>query len=283
MRPIRQVIASNQQFKYISVTEDENRMVVRILLPLPKNTKVTTSSSKILSTELLLGNIIELFGEWFKVVAEGCFDRTSRIGKLWWKIGANIQFITNPSLVNRGIISVVSKHDCEAHSYERSTEWLHRIGCQGIAQVYCRSSNDTIIKAAKSFATDSQGKCFTNFDTSRIVKMDSKTLHENKDASKFLVLSANLKSPETMLANSRVTCYVEMYKNCGEAIEKDCNGDALFIDTTAGYIPQRKIIMREGEGQFELFSAGLTPGEEIELQLKEHNGYILAKNIIKVV
>ena len=284
IRPIRLVHAKNQIYKYVSVTADESKMMVRVLTPVPKDAgNPEVSSSDILTTNPIRNRYIDLNGQLYYVNAEGCFDKNSRIGKKWWKPCANIQFIVNPLLVNQGIVEVISKRDCCAHSYERSTEWISRIGYQGIAQIYCRSVNDSVPEAAKSFAVDEEGQCFTNFDLSNIVEMSCEELHKNKDASKFLVLSFKLNLPEKIEPNKEYECSFEIYKDLGQSLEKDTDDNWFEIKSLAGYIPQRKIYVKDGIGKFKFKSLDLVPGDKVDIQLLDQTGYICTQETIEVV
>ena len=61
IRPIRLVHTKNQTYKYVSVTADKSKMMVRVLTPVPKDSgNPEVSSSDILTTISIRNRYIEL-------------------------------------------------------------------------------------------------------------------------------------------------------------------------------------------------------------------------------
>lgn len=285
MRPVRFIQLDNFDYSYLSVTEDENRMVVRILTLLPKHSpvkKVNVNSQDVLTTADLLWKVVELDGAKYQVTGQGIFDKTSRLGKLWWKPNANIQFIVNPATFYTGRIEVISKREVSFDNGEKSPDWLKRQGFVGIAQVFCRSSSDRVDEASKSFTCNTIGRVYTNIESSRIKWVDSDYM-KREDRSEFLILQHNLKVPQSMPVNSTSAAYFEIYKENTGTIAEECDGDYWYVDCTGGYIPQRKIKVEKGRGQFTISSLLMTPGDVIEVKLKDHTGFTCATNFINVV
>ena len=283
MRPIRQVIAENLRYKYLSIAEDENRAVVRILLPVPADTAhPDVDEREFFSTQSILYRYVTRDDTLFYVSAEGIFDKTSRLGRLWWKPGANIQFITNTTLANQGVISVVSKHDCVPDSGERSTEWLQRIACQGLFQLYCRSSSESIAEAAQSFASDKDGKVYTNIDTTRIRPMTAAALHADPDASRFLMTIPVLSLPARVAPFQEFEGLLTLYRGEDNRIAEECSGDWWLVDALSGYVSTRKVVVDKGIGRFRARALDLRPGEVMELRVLDQAGHVFSSASISV-
>ena len=276
-RPIRQVIGTGLRFKYLSVTEDMNRLMVRILLPVPSETAFSPmSEEEVYSTKELLHHYVKLQDTLYFIQAEGAFDRTSRLGKLWWEAGANIEFITDTYMANQGRISVVSKHRCEPNSLERSTEWLKRVGKQGLCQIYCRTQAENIIDAAKSFATDRGGKVFTNVDTSRLIPMTTQALHDNPKASNFLITHPIIQVPDIVSPYEPFAGRITLIRGEDGQVATECNDDIWIVDAWAGYVINKKVRVKNGVGYFWARALDLEDGDTMEFEVKDLAGHVFA-------
>ena len=285
MRPIRFIQLDNYPYYYISVTSNENKMVVRLLQPLPKSDvmkRINISSSEILTTNSILWKVGNFNGEKYQIVGEGIFDKTSKLGKKWWKPNANIQFVVNPVTFNIGRIEVISKREVSFDNGEKSPDWLRRMGYTGIAQVFCQSSLDSVEEASKSFTCNKKGKVFTNIAPERIVFYTSKDM-EREDRSEFLILQHNLIVPKEIPSNTTTECYVEIYKENKGIPATNVNNEYLIIESSAGYIPNKKVHILNGKGKFKINSLLLSPGDTIELSLKDESNFVLTTNSIKVI
>ena len=275
MRPIRQVVAQNLRYKYISISEDETKLTVRTLLPVPLDTaNPDVDEALFYSTASLLNRYVNLNRTLFFINAEGTFDKESRLGKRWWKPGANIQFLINTTLANQGVISVVSKHQCLPDTEERSTEWLKRIGCQGLCQLYCRSASESIIDAAKSFACDMKGKVFTNMDTSRIIGITAEDLASNYEASNCLMTHPVISVPESVRPDDVFEGALMLIRGEDGQIATECNGDWWVVEALAGYVAHRKVVVENGVGYFSARAMDLLDGDVMDFQVKDQVGHI---------
>lgn len=284
MRPIRQVVAPNLRYKFVSIAEDENKLTVRLLHPVPADTaNPDVDESLFYSTTSLLYRYVRLDGQLFYITAEGSFDKESRLGAKWWKPGANIEFITNTTLANQGLISVVSKHQCYPNTEERSTEWLKRLGCQGLCQIYCRSSSESVRDAAKSFACDEQGKVYTNMDTARFVAITSDYLEANHEASGFLITHPVLSVPKTVKPEATFECVLMLFRGEDGQVATECTGDWWIVESLAGYVAHRKVVVEQGVGYFTARAMDLLDGDVMDFLVKDQAGYVFctAKTEIK--
>lgn len=286
MRPIRCIKLKKFKFKYVSITEDSNRMVVRILRLLPKldiSVNPNVSSSKLLTTEELLNSVICIEDRKFHVVGEGVFDKRNRLHSLWWKPMANIQFVINPVKFNQtGVIDVISKRDCSFDNGEKSPDWSDRNSYYCLAQIYVRSANDSLIETAKSFPMHKEGNLYTNMNTARFVYKTEKDMVDELNRSKFLGLEFNLRVPKEVPSNSVFDCEVEIFRGDTLELATECDGDFWNLDSSAGYIPKRKIKVNKGKFSFKCSSLLVNSEDEIEIYLKDLANHVCAKNTVKV-
>jgi hypothetical protein len=285
-RPIRCINYPLFKYRHVSITEDENRFVVRILTLLPKldtNYQINCNSNDILSTNILLNRVLELNGNKFKVIGEGIFDKAKRLHKLWWKPMANIQFVIDPVIFNAtGKINVISKRECSQDNGEKSPDWADRHGYTCLAQLYVRSSNDSVIDVAKSFPIHPEGSLYTNMDQSRFVNKYPEDMKDELNRSRFVGLDFNLVLPKVVKPNTLFDCFVEIYRGNTPEIATECDGDYWLVDSSAGYIPNRKIKVNKGKFSFKCSSLMLNSGDIIEIYLKDLIGHICAKHSIEV-
>lgn len=276
-RPIRQVVGTGLRFKYLSITEDLNRLMVRILVPVPSDTAFTQMGEDVFfSTQEILHHYVKLQDTLYFVQAEGVFDRTSRLGKLWWEAGANIEFITDTYMANQGRISVVSKHRCDPNTLERSTEWLKRLGKQGLCQVYCRTQSESIVEAAKSFVTDREGKIFTNVDTARLVQMTTQELKDNPKASNFLITHPIIQVPDIVSPYEPFAGRITLIRGEDGQVATECNDDIWIVDAWAGYVVNKRVRIKNGVGYFWARALDLEDGDTMALEVRDLAGHVYA-------
>lgn len=281
-RPVRQIVGEGLCFKYLSITEDENRLMVRILVPVPNDMAHSdVSDQDFFSTKVLLHRYIKQDNVLFFVQAEGCFDRTSDLGRKWWESGANIEFITDSYLANQGIISVVSKHRCYPNSLERSTDWLRRLGKQGLCQIYCRTQNESIVNAAKSFTTDIEGRTYTNIDKKRLVIMSTDELNSNPLASSFLITHPIIQIPDFVNPYEPFAGRITLFRGEDKQVATECNGDFWMVEALSGYIPNRIVKIVNGIGYFWARALDLEDGDVMEIRVADMAGHIF--NSVKAI
>ena len=244
MRPVRCIHLDGLKYKYLSIVETKDTMVVRVLYPmLSSDGRELGNSNDILTNKMLLWELLDLNGQLFQVVAEGIFDLKIPTHRQWFKSNANICFVVNAAMPN-GVISVVPQHLVAGNTFEHTPDWARREGIEVLAQLYVWSDTDDITNCAKSFAVDNKGQLFTNIDPSRLNHVDSRWM-QREDRSQFVTLQHTLKCKKNENLNC-VECELQCL-NLGK--EVDVNGTYL-AECNAGYIPVREINVREGKGTF---------------------------------
>lgn len=274
-RPVRVIVAKDLRFKFVSIMEDENRLAVRLLLPVPSDTAHSNISDKdFFSTKELLHQYVKQKDTLYFVQAEGVFDRTSRLGKLWWEAGANINFITDSYLSNLGHISVTSKHRCIPNSLERSNEWIKRVGKNCLCQIYCRSSSESIIDAAKSFPYTEEGMIFTNIDKNRFVPMTTEELWSNPNASSFFTTHPIIQVPTTVNPYEPFAGRITLLRGEDGQVATECTGDIWLVDSDSGYLPKKKVRVEKGIGYFWARALDLEEGDVMEFTVSNLAGHV---------
>lgn len=244
MRPIRCIHLDDLKYKYISIVQTQNTMVVRVLYPmLTYDGYQIGNSNDILTDKQLLWEVLDLNGQLFQIVGEGKFDLNNPTHRQWFKANANICFVVNAAFPN-GVISVIPQHNVAPTTYERTPDWARRLGYTVVAQLYCWSDTDDILNSAGSFAVDNQGQVFTNIDPSRLVHVDKQWM-QREDRSDFVTLQYNIdlqSDPDNQCIRGTLTCL-----NNGNKV--NTNGTYL-IECSAGYIPVRELRVVDGIGEF---------------------------------
>lgn len=266
MRPVRHIIANNLRYKYTSITQDENKFCVRVLSPVIGMFDITANSSEILSTDKLLNRVIEINSITYKVIAEGIFDKTSRIGKYWWTPGSNIMFYCTPQSISMGIVEYCQKGGLTIGTKEKSNEYGKRLGHCSLAQIFCRNSNDTIIETAKSITSDSEGFLFTNIDLSNADVVTPDQVNNNVDASKYLNIQYKLTGPKSVRPNQVFECKLEIFENNDGTPATDVDG-VFYLETCDGYLPHTRVNVVKGVGVFKASSLLLEPGDLMRIKV----------------
>jgi hypothetical protein len=281
MRPIRHIICDRLRYKYTSITQDENRFVVRVLVPTVGTFEIDVSSDCIMTTDSLLNKCLDLNGVFYKVVAEGIFDKRTPVGKKWWTPGSNIMFYCTPASVSMGIVEVCQKGGLTMGTKEKSNELGHRLGHTTFAQIFCRNANDSVIETAKSITSDSQGIIFTNIDMSNADVVSPEFVNNNPDASKYLNLQYHLSGPDEVLPNQLFECELHITKEMKNIIADDVDGD-FVLEAVDGYLPHNRVHVEKGVGKFKACALMLNSGETMRIKVgtKTFSGH--SELIVKV-
>lgn len=243
MRPIRCIHLDGLKYKYLSIVQTKDTMVVRVLYPMLTNDgRTLTSSNDILTDKVLIWDLLDLNGQLFQVVAEGIFDLKNPLHKQWFKSNANICFVLNAAMPN-GVVSIVPQHLVAGTTYEHTPDWARREGIEVLAQLYVWSDTDTVEECAKSFAVDNKGQLFTNIPPSRLAHVDTQWM-QREDRSWFVTLQHTLKceAGEDNFVQCTLTC-----SNLGNKVPV-CG--TYLVEASCGYIPVREIQVENGEGKF---------------------------------
>lgn len=275
MRPIRCIHLDGLKYKYISVTQDERTMCVRVLYPMvSRDNRALGNSSDILTTDSLLWQILDLNGDLFQVVAEGFFSLDNPLHKQWFKSNANICFVANAAFPY-GVISVVPQHLVANNTFEHTPDWAKREGVTVLAQLYVWSDTDTVKDCSKSFAVDNKGKLFTNFDLSNITHV-SQDWMQREDRSAFLTLQHDL-TCKANVENGCIDCTFTCF-NLGNIV--DVQGTYL-VECSAGYIPLREVHVENGVGQFTWYPLYLPQNATVRFVVKDVQGYPCCERILR--
>lgn len=244
MRPVRCIHLDNLKYKYISVVQTENTMVVRVLYPmLSHDNRNVADSNDILTDRKLFRQILNLNGHYYQVVAEGVFDLNNPIHKTWFKSNANICFVANASFPN-GRVAIIPQHLVCGNTGEHTPDWANREGITVLAQLYCWSDTDKVSDCCASFAVDNAGQVFTNIDAKRLCHLDKEWM-QRKDRSAFLQLQHSVNC--TVADDGKyLKCTLDC-SNLGKRV--NCNGTYL-VECSAGYIPVREVEVKDGLGTF---------------------------------
>ena len=266
MRPIRHIIGKNLRYKYTSITQDDNKMCVRVLTPTVGLFEIDATSDHILTTESLLNRVIDLNGVLYKVSAEGIFDKNSNIGKKWWTPGSNIMFYCTPSSVSLGIVEVCQKGGLTIGTKEKSNEHGFRKGHTTFAQLFCRNAKDTITEAAKSITTDAEGILFTNIDLSYADTTTPDQVNGDINASKYLNLQYKIFAPDQVKSNQMFECELRVYKENKGILADEVEGD-FVVEAVDGYVPHQRVHVVGGVGKFKACAFLLSPGETMRIKV----------------
>lgn len=240
MRPVRLIKCDHLKYKYISVTQNETRMVVRVLLPVSENS-YALNGQLILSTESLKWKTLYVNGQYFQVVGEGIFDLNNPLHKSWYQANANICFCVNPAFA-QGNLAIIPMH-LYATDGEKCPEWASRNGYEVIAQLYPWSESDPITECPCSFAVDVKGKCYTNISESRFRTVDLNWM-QREDRSDFLLLHYTLTAEKK---EKHILFTLTCCDNDGNVAPIS---GTYRAECTMGYLPVQEFKVFEGKGHF---------------------------------
>lgn len=263
MRPVRMIHLGNLRYKYLSVTQEDTKMVVRILVPVTDT--FATSGDKILTCEELRFKNINIENTIYQVAAEGIFDLENALHRSWWQPNANICFTVNRSFA-KGNISIIPMHFFAAGK-EKTPEWVQRNGYDVVAQLYCWSATDPITNSPASFAADNKGKIFTNIPNERFVHVD-KVWMQRPDRSDFLVIKHHVSFEKH--GKNALLFSVNCTDNQGNPI--DVNG-IYKVEATAGYLPINEFQMIHGKCSFPWIPLMLGEGK-VSIRLKDSQNFV---------
>ena len=129
------------------------------------------------------------------------------------------------------------------------------------------------------FTVNPELGCVTNMDLGPFLPED-----QFDESSRTLLPTMALAGPSEMAANGVATFGVDIvdpatgapYPHVPKPIE-------VHIESTAGYLPKRRVQTVDGSAFFKLHAIGLEPGDSIKIKVGWHNFTGAAEKIIKVV
>jgi len=99
---------------------------------------------------------------------------------------------------------------------------------------------------------------------------------------KALFASLRLSGPDTVQAGQQASYSIEMYSKNVDALVDDVEA-RVYLESSAGYLPQRQVDIRNGTGSFALMALGLSAGDRIKLKLGWRNFSGATEKIITVI
>lgn len=281
MRPIRKIISERLRYKFVSITQDETRLCVRVLLPVI-NKHPNVSGDDVLTTKSLYGKVFQSEQDFFQVIAEGIFDLDQHVHKYWWTPGSNIMFYVTPRSISQGIVEVCQKGGLTIGTKENSAELGHRLGQTTICQIWCRNCNDKITETAKSICIDTKGILFTNIDLSHADECTADFVNNTPGASAYLNINFQLIGPKSVTPNQIFECGVRVIEDLDAKLATDVTGD-FVVECVDGYAPHKRVHVENGVGKFQACALMLQPGETMRIKIGTKTYSSRAEIIIPVV
>ncbi len=266
-RPIRKILAENLRYQYYSITQDDKRLCVRILVPVLDFDSNPINCECIFDTEKHVDCFINLNNQMYKIVAAGVFDLNYRVHKYWWTPGSNILFNVTPHLIANKTVEVVQKGAMTMCTKENSAEYGHRVCEQTICQIWCRNTNDKITETAKSIVCPiPNGQIFTNIDLSRADECSADFVNNTEGSSGYLNITTKMFGPASVKPNEVFNVEVRVFADLDQHLAEDVTGN-FIVEAVDGYIPHRRVHVQNGIGRFKACALMLQSGETMRIKL----------------
>ena len=270
---LRKVIVKNTRYRYVTITQSENRFVVRVLSPILDTQNIDKNADQLLGVDMLNGKCFSVNGRNFKVVAECIFDK--RIDPRWWVAGTSIAFYISPYGIGSNLVSFAPLDGLIELTKETKNRWHDRHGNVILAMLNCKDAKDTIIETDKQIRVDLGGFLLTNIPQSG----DGINVTDVNDKFNYLWgFNYNVVVPKEVKPNHsfEVELHVDLNNNT------NVNGE-FVIEEISGYFPKKRVKVSNGVGRFTGIALGLTEGDEIEFGVgNDYNPHIV-RATIKVI
>lgn len=282
MRPIRHIVSERIPFRVINYAVDDKRFVVRVLEPVesldsataqalmkkPANgTPLLLSTSKLAYDNVMMsrGDIKVTFdveGVRHFVAIEIIFDREKSFIANSWETMANFAFV-----IKDGVGEVV---DTQKESFITRFRTGHNAQYKKqmtLAQIFCRDKTDRLVDCAKSLTTRPDGITITDIPLPE-EKTDPRIVTEVRGSSRYLNILPMLTAPKTCKPNELVEVQVQFC--VGGTTEKvsGINYDGLIVEAVDGYVPHRRVKIRDGKGSFKARALDLVEGDEMRIKVR---------------
>lgn len=241
---IRLVKTQNSRYPHITITQDENRLVVRVIT----NTFAapTLDGQDSLTTKCYRNQIFNIDNKSWQVVAVGEFDK--REYPNLWQAGSIITFFVNPESIAREQVQILNIESILAVTGETEQQFHKRLGNTILCKLYCHDESASIIDSDKQLAVEmNTGMLITNIETNGNA-YESETW-EYPYGFVYTVIAPNEMKPMT-------TSTVRLQVKCND---KPCNGN-FYVKNDSGYVADKIVKVEDGEGRFRITSLGMQEG-----------------------
>ena len=243
------------QYKYTTIMQDENRLIVRVLIPIIHG-NVTCHTSMAFTTTKLLREYILIDNQEYVVAAEGVFDLNNHSHQQWWKLGERIVFYADVSSINKGIIQVMSVDRLMYNLNCNIFDYCEKNGYQLFGGILCTDPQNNIIESDKFIVTDVRGALYTNLTQrdEETAEIDYQVVGDDIPPFDIEYIICH---PSTIKPNKTCECFITV--GCGD---KNING-TLYLDAHSGYLPKTTVEIRQGRGKFIVSSLLLNQEEHL--------------------
>ncbi len=279
-RPFRIIPAPNFCFDASYFYQDKDRFAVRVLneyTEAPLGQKIYSESTlktakpladRSMDTCLSIARerLYKINGKLYYIAAENVFNRKGYPWRKYWKPSANIFFYIamrgdrTMHIAETSMLTSVNKLHTNIHAQQE--------GFVVVAQIFCRSPEDTIPEVCKSL-TGKPDHIFGNIDISKAIVQPPEKVNVI-GASRYLNLSYVMTAPKTVKPNE--TFVVKVQAMSGDGKEKAIvNFDNFNIDAVDGYVPHTRVALKNGYGEFRAMALGLQDGETMRLKFNRNH------------
>lgn len=283
LRPRRRIVSNDFPYKVTNYSADKTRLVMRVLEPvstldeaerkrvlaLPSNSIELLHSTLELATPNSAVNCrkvnfsFDIDGERYFIFLEGAFDKeTSPIRTSFEPMG-NIQFCVRRT---EGIVRIL---DAQKESFISRFASAYQAQSQGymtLGQVFCRDKRDFVNECAMSFATHPHGKIITKLRIDE-EKTSADYVNGHLGASRYLNIIPRMTAPDHCKPNELITINVQFYQGNTENKINGVNWDGLIVEAVDGYVPHRRVKIRDGKGSFKVRALDLEDGDIMRIKL----------------
>ena len=248
---IRLVKTKNSRYPHITITQDENRLVVRVLV----NTfaSPTLNGEESLTTKCYRQQIFNIENNSWQVVAVGEFDK--REYPNLWQAGSIITFFVTPESIAREQVQILNVDSILAITGETEKQFHKRIGSTILAKLYCHDESASIIDSDKQLAVEmNTGMLITNIETNG-------NAYESETWEYPYGFVYTVIAPNEMKPNSTSTVHLQVKCN-----NKPCN-DVFYVSNDSGYIADKRVVVKDGEGSFTITSLGMQEGQSLRFSI----------------
>lgn len=205
----------------------------------------------------------KLDGENYYIAVEAIYNRKGYPDRRYWKPSANIFFYIalrgdrTLHIAETSMLTAVNHLHTNIEAFDK--------GYTTAAQVFCRSPEDTITEACKSF-TARPNKFYGNIDFDGAIVQTSDEINVI-GASRYLNLGYTLTAPEYVKPNERFTVSIQAHQAGYPDNYAIVNYDDFNIEVVDGYVPHTRVALKDGVGQFTAIALGLEDGETMRVKL----------------
>lgn len=279
MRKSRFIQNTHCGYDLLNVYFDADQLVVRLLVEDSEiESTVAKKADVLLSFDRLINMAVEKDGKYYGVIQEAVYKKRDPANIRSWCTCANIVCLYRHGAKDSMFFADKSE---ETFIKRWRTNWfIERNHLSLPFQMFVLDAKDGIDVVSKSFAAKSIDSIVTNMDTKDLLAQSADQIAADSSFSEYFQAHFKLAAPETCRPDETFEVAVQAVNADGVPIDVNYTFE---LDAVSGYLPNRRVELKNGRGSFRATALGLLPGEDMRIKFGKKISPCLAERIVKVV